>query len=131
MSRLIGILLMLLAGISLARWLSNQNRRDNSRSGKTFRPRRPSPFSNQRSTADDAAEAKAATDIYAMPRSSVTSVCDALTGAPINIHAKVWRCVKCQSLYHHASVTALEKDNDGACIQCNSKNRAAVTFTDE
>jgi hypothetical protein len=122
---------MLLVGIGLARWFSNQNRRDNSRSGKTFRPRRPSPFSNHRDSADGAAEATAATDIYAMSRSSVTSVCDALTGAPIDTQAKVWRCVKCQSLYHHASVTALEKDNDGECIQCNSKSRAAVTFTDE
>jgi DNA-directed RNA polymerase subunit RPC12/RpoP len=131
MPRLIGILLMLLAAIGLARWLSNQNSRENSRPGKTFRPRRPSPFSNFQDAANDAANTQASNDIYAMPRSSVTSVCDALTGAPINTQAKVWRCVKCQSLYHDASVTALEKDNGGACIQCNSKIRAAVAFTDE
>jgi DNA-directed RNA polymerase subunit RPC12/RpoP len=141
MPRLIAILLMLIAGIGLARWLSLQNRREDNRANKTFRPRRPSPFANFRdanhgsnhgSNHNEAnANAGASNDIYAMPQSSVTSVCDALTGAPINTSARVWRCVKCQSLYHQASVTALEKDNDGACVQCNSRNRAAVTFTDD
>jgi DNA-directed RNA polymerase subunit RPC12/RpoP len=125
MPRLIGFLLVLLAGIGLARWLSHQNQEDNSRNEKTFRPRRPSPFS---SSTDSGSSIN---DIYAMSRSSVSSVCDALTGAPINTHGKVWRCVNCQSLYNNASVVALEKDNDAACVQCSSKSRGVVTFTDD
>jgi hypothetical protein len=128
MPRLLGILLVLLAGIGLARWLSRQNQRDNSREGKTFRPRRPSPFATSKNPESDSSSIN---DIYAMSISSVSSVCDALTGAPINTQSKVWRCVNCQSLYNHSSVIALEQDNNGACIQCSSKNRGVVTFTDD
>jgi hypothetical protein len=128
MPRLIGFLLVLLAGIGLARWLSHQNQRNNARDGKTFRPRRPSPFSNSNNVESDASSID---DIYAMSKSSVSSVCDALTGGPINTQGKVWRCVSCQSLYNHTSVIALEKDNDGVCVQCTSKTRGAVAFTDD
>jgi hypothetical protein len=128
MPRLIGFLLVLLAGIGLARWLSHQNQRDQSRDGKTFRPRRSSPFSASNNFEPDSSSID---DIYAMSRRSVSSVCDALTGAPIDTHGKVWRCVNCQSLYNHASVVALEKDNDGACVQCSNKTRGVVTFTDD
>jgi hypothetical protein len=128
MPRLLGILLVLLAGIGLARWLSHQNKRDDSRDGKTFRPRRPSPFTQ---TDESNSNASSIDDIYAMSRSSVSAVCDALTGAPIDTYGKVWRCVKCQSLYNHSSVAALEKDNHNACIQCASKTRCPVAFTDD
>jgi hypothetical protein len=129
MPRLIGILLVLLAGIGLARWLSRQNQRENSRDGKTFRPRRPSPFSRPDNN-EQTNQANQADDIYVMSKSSIVAVCDALTGAPINTDGKVWRCVKCQSLYNQSSVSALEKDNAGACVQCSSVSRSAVAFTD-
>jgi hypothetical protein len=128
MPRLIGFLLVLLAGIGLARWLSHQNQQNNHREGKTFRPRRPSPFSASNNFEPDSSSID---DIYAMSRSSINSVCDALTGAPIDTYGKVWRCVSCQSLYNHASVVALEKDNDGACVQCSNKTRGVVAFTDD
>jgi hypothetical protein len=126
MPRLLGFLLVLLAGIGLVRWLSRQNQQANSRDRKTFRPRRPSPFG-----ASNESDSASINDIYAMSRSSVSSVCDALTGAPINTHGKVWRCVNCQSLYNLESVIALEKDNDSACVQCSNKTRGLVTFTDD
>jgi hypothetical protein len=126
MPRLIGFLLVLLAGIGLARWLSRQNQRKNSSERKTFRPRRQSPFTNSNDFGSSTIN-----DIYAMSKSSVSSVCDALTGSPINTNGKVWRCVSCQSLYNHSSVVALEKDNDGSCVQCSNKTRGAVTFTDD
>ncbi len=128
MPRLIGILLVLLAGIGLARWLSHQNQRENSHERKTFRPRRPTPFS---AATHPEPESSAINDIYVMSKSSVSAVCDALTGAPINVRGKVWRCVNCQSLYNHSSVTALDNDNGGACIQCATKVRGVVTFTDD
>ncbi len=135
MPRLIGILLMLLAGIGLVSWLSRrsqQHRGDGARAGKTFRPRH-----SAGSSIDANSPMGSADDIYMMSKSSVTAVCDALTGAPLNVdgargsQGSIWRCVKCSSLYNHSSVTALEKDNAGACVQCNSKVRAMVTLTDE
>jgi DNA-directed RNA polymerase subunit RPC12/RpoP len=132
MPRLIGILLILLAGIGLVRWLSRrsqQHRGEGARAGKTFRPRHWSGSSN-----DATSPMGSADDIYMMSKRSVTAVCDALTGAPLNLNkarGSIWRCVKCSSLYNQSSVAALEKDNAGACVQCSSKVRAMVTLTDD
>jgi hypothetical protein len=136
MPRLIGMLLLLLASIGIAKWLSSQNgsRGDDGRRGKTFRPRRKSAFDV---FDEDPTDSTAQTDCFVMSRSSASLVCDALTGGPLHtesansIGGGVLRCVKCSSLYNKASVTALEKDNAGACVQCGSSQRMSVVFTDD
>jgi hypothetical protein len=131
MPRLIGIFLLLLAGIGLLTWLSRKARGGTGREGKTFRPRFGGGARNSSASQENRGTAE---DIYVMSKSSVSSVCDALTGGPINLDGSagsIWRCVKCSSLYNQSSVAALEKDNAGACVQCQTHVRAAVTLMDD
>jgi hypothetical protein len=122
MPRVLGLIIVFLLGLGLAAWVAR--RADPSRNGNshnTFRPRRRNkPFQPQ--SGDETPSA------FVMRRSEATSVCDAFTGARINPDLPIWRCMGCQSLYHHLSKQALEKEIGRACMNCESRDQRPVHF---
>jgi hypothetical protein len=124
MQRIIGFVLIAVGALVVFNWLKRQSQRPHHKD--TFRPEanggtRPqdTDSNNQRPVMSLVGKRKAA------------QTRDALTGAPIDIEATVWQCQNCQSLYHHDSVQALVRDNQGQCTQCKATHRQQVVFIDD
>lgn len=122
MPRLIAILLVLLAGVGLASLVARQSRQSQDKGPRnTFRPR----------ASAKGADTDSADEVFMMTRSAAAGLRDPLTGSPIDTDGRVWRCVRCQSLYNDSSISALANDNHGACVQCQGRQRCIVSFTDQ
>lgn len=121
MPRLIALLLVVLAGIGLASLVARQSRPSGDKGPRnTYRPR-----------ATSHPEGSASGDeIFMMSRRDAAGLRDPLTGSVINTGARVWHCARCQSLYNDSSKDALAADNQGACVQCRSRQLSPVSFTD-
>ena len=137
MPRLIGLVLVFFAGLGLIAWAARQAARQpggagtgsgsGSDSGKTYRPKSARDTSH---AGQASAKNRSASEPFVMPSGSTASLRDALTGAPIDEQAAVWRCLRCQSLYNEPSVRALAQDNGGKCVLCTSLHRSLVVFAE-
>ncbi len=124
MPRVIGLIVVFLLGLGFAAWVAR--RADMARDAhpkNTFRPRRRSNFF-QPSGSDGGDSA------FVMKRTEAQAVSDAFTGAQIDPQGNIWRCMGCQSMYHEASMRALEKDLGRACMNCESRDQRPVHFED-
>jgi hypothetical protein len=119
MSRLIALLVTIIAGIAFARWLNHHNQGSSAayRSDKTFRPK----ATKRSQTSGDSAHAE---DVFLMSEREAQGLCDALTGAPIDTRRAVWRCGRCQSMYNQESFATLAT----TCLQCGHGHFANVQF---
>ena len=63
-------------------------------------------------------------------RSALAEMRDALSGAPLDAGAELFRCAECQSFYSVESVRALAMDNAARCLNCGSIHRIAVEVVD-
>ncbi|MBV8189082.1 MAG: hypothetical protein JO339_17705 [Alphaproteobacteria bacterium] len=48
------------------------------------------------------------------------SLCDGLTGEPLDPRQRLWRCTRCRTCYHEASRAALQAENLGRCLSCTA-----------
>lgn len=124
-----------MAGLAvLAAWKAAQpERRD--RDDPRYRPRaRPgSAWAKTAARARDWAAGAAGVDASppldaraTVDRRTLAQLRDALTGAPLDPSAELFRCADCRSFYSVASVRALANDNGARCIACGSRHRIAV-----
>jgi hypothetical protein len=88
----------------------------------TFRP-----HARWRRPAADAAPAGA---VQVLRRAQLAGLRDAYSSAPIDPDAELFACTRCQAVYHHHSVVALERDNDGRCVGCGGRAFGPVRVDD-
>lgn len=122
MPRVLGLIIVFLLGLGLAAWVARRaDLARDSQPKNTFRPRRRGrPFQSSGSDGGESA--------FVMKPTEAQAVSDAFTGAQINPKANIWRCMGCQSMYHEASLRALEKDLGRACMNCESRDQRPVHF---
>ncbi len=122
MPRVLGLIIIFLLGLGLAAWVARRaEHARHSQPQNTFRPRR-------RSKSFQPASGDGGEAAFMMTRTEARAVSDAFTGARINPQLKIWRCMGCQSMYHEASMRALEKDLGRACMNCESRDQRPVRF---
>jgi len=63
-------------------------------------------------------------------RAALGELRDALSGAPLDPDAELFRCAECKSFYAVQSVCALAMDNAARCINCGSIHRISVEVVD-
>lgn len=63
----------------------------------------------------------------AFDQTQVSGLCDAFSGARLDIALGLFRCSKCHVFYHSESYDVLRSENRGQCVACSSTSIVALT----
>ena len=118
MPRVLALFVLALLAIAATGLLTGQSgaRRD------TYRPKRRSWFDDAKRSRNDGVET-----LHMVEEADLVGVRDALSSAPIDSGAPLFRCGGCLAFYRSDSVDALQTSNQGRCIACGGGDLAAVS----
>ena len=120
MPRVIALFVLALLAIVVTSLLKGQSGARND----TYRPKRRPWYDDVKRGRNDGVET-----LHMVDEADLVGVRDALSSAPIDGGAALYRCGGCLAFYRSDSVDALQTSNQGRCIACGGADLAVVSVS--